>query len=471
MSSTISLSHGDSALKRMIVTAMSIVLFVLAPPARVSADTPRIYAVSLNGVISSLSSDRVIRTIRAAEASQATAVLIEVDSPGGTESAVQEITRAVLAATVPVIVYVDHAQNADALSGAMFIALAANITAMSPDATLGAGNPESLTETTSTADQQDRLNQILQLATNTASARHRNVDALKTMIEKNANLTADQAKSEGLIDIVASSVDTLLAQVDGKEVQTLAGPTTIQSDSARILWQKTSWHDLILEKITDPNVAYILFSLGAMLLVVELFDPRRLIAGIFGIFALAAAFVAFGNMPVSWLGVGLMTTAFLLFIRALFTPKITFIGPIGVILYLVGSFTLYRPVRQTSAIVPAVGVAIWVIVVTTAMIVVVLLLMMRAIFRVRQGIAPPNASWLIGADGVVLQALQPRGVVRVRGQEWTAITTGKTAIEGDHVRVESINAGVLHVIPSSDIEQRSDHDGASMPAPGPMGGA
>ena len=468
MSSHVSLLHINTLQSRMIVSFIALVLLGLVVPAPAVADTPRIYAVNLDGVINSLSSDQVIRTVRAAESSQATAVLIEINSPGGTESAVQEITRALLAATVPVIVYVDHAGKAEALSGAMFITLAANVAAMSPDATLGAGNPESLTGTTSTSDQQDRLNQIVQLATNTASARHRNVDALKTMIEKNANWTAEEAKSQGLVDNVASNIDALLTQVNGKEVQTLAGPATIQSENARILWQKASWHELILQKITDPNVAYILFSLGAMLLVIELFNPGRLIAGIPGIIALAAAFVAFGNMPVSWLGVGLMAAAFLFFIRALFAPKLTFVGPIGIVLFVVGSFTLYRPVRQTSAIVPAVGVSVWVIVVTTGVLVAVLLLMLRAIFRVRHGMTPPNASWLIGADGIVLQALQPRGVIRVRGQEWTAVTEGHEAREGDHVRVESIDAGVLHVIPSNDGEPRDSLDGATVHSPGPF---
>jgi membrane-bound serine protease (ClpP class) len=437
-------------MNRAIITAFSILMIAVVSRMPVSAETPQIYAVHLSGVISSLSSARVIRTIRAAESNHATAVLIEVDSPGGTEAAVQEITRASLSATVPIIVYVDQSQDAEALSGAMFITLAANVAAMNPDATLGAGNPESLSDTTSTDTQQDRMSQTLQFATNTASARDRNVDAITAMIQKNANLTADEATAQGVIDLVAPNIDGLLAQIDGKEVQTLAGPVTIHSANARIVWQKASWHELVLQKITDPNVAYILFSVGAMLLVVELFNPGRLIAGIPGIIALAAAFVAFGNMPVSWLGVGFMAAAFLLFIRELFTPKVTIVGPIGVALFLIGSFTLYRPVRQTSAIVPAVGVTLWVIIVTTAMLVIIMLLMMRAIFHVRHGMTSSNASWLVGADGIVLQALQPRGVIRVRGQEWTAVTEGRTVMEGDHVRVESVDAGVLHVLPEND---------------------
>ncbi len=452
----------------MIVAALAIILLGVVSQAKTSAETPQIYAVHVNGIINSLSANRVTQTVQSAESNHATAVLIQINSPGGTESSVQEITRSLLAATVPIIVYVDGDPQAVALSGAMLITLAANISAMGPGTSIGAGNPESLTDAASTTDQQDRLAQILQIATNTASARDRNTDSVTAMIEKNSVLTADEAKSQGVIDLVASSMEGVLTQVNGKEVQTLAGPATIQSESARIVWQKASWRELILQKITDPNVAYILFSLGAMLLLVELFNPGRLIAGIPAIVALAAAFVAFGNMPVSWLGVGLMATAFLLFVRELFTPKLTVVGPIGVVLFLVGSFTLYRPVRQTSAIVPSVGVSIWVIVLTTVTIVVILLLMMRAIFRVRHGMTPATASWLIGADGIVLQALQPRGVIRVRGQEWTAITQGKAANEGDHVRVESIDAGVLHVVPASgDRDMGEEIDGTPAAPPDP----
>ncbi len=462
-----SLPKFNRTVYRMVLALLVLVLFSTIADSPARADSPRIYAVHLNGVISSLSSGRVIRAVRTAESNRATAVLIEINSTGGTESSVQEITRALLSASVPIIVYVDGDQNSEALSGAMFITLAANISAMSPNASLGAGNPESLTGATSTDVDQERLNQIEQLATNTASARNRNVDSVKKMIQKNAKLSADEAKSQGMIDLIAPNIEGLLTQINGKEVQTLAGPVTIQSENARIVWQKASWHELILQKITDPNVAYILFSLGALLLVIELFNPGRLIAGIPGVIALAAAFVAFGNMPISWLGVGLMAAAFIFFIRELFTPKLTFVGPIGAILFLVGSFTLYRPVRQTSAIVPAVGVSIWVVIVTTLVLVVVMLLMMRAIFRVRHGMTHANATWLVGADGIVLQALQPRGVIRVRGQEWTAVTEGRSAQEGDHVRVESVSAGVLHVVPAGNPDPVDGVGETPAPTPGP----
>ncbi len=468
MSSSISTRQSNLWFNRTIVALITFFLLGVTTLAQASADTPRIYAVHLSGVISSLASNRVIKTVRTAESNHATAVLIEVDSPGGTESSVQEITRALLSATVPVIVYVNASPKANALSGAMFITLAANVAAMSPTSTLGAGNPESLTDPAPNSGEQTRLNQTIQFATNIASARQRNVNSVTSMIQKNSELSAEEAHSQGLVDLVAPNIDSLLSQLNGKEVQTLSGPATIQSASARIVWQKATWRELVLQKITDPNVAYVLFSLGAMLLVLELFNPGRLIAGIPGIIALTAAFVAFGNMPVSWLGVGLMSAAFLLFIRELFTPKLTFVGPIGVLMYVAGSFMLYKPVRQTSAIVPAVGVSKWIIASTTLVLVVVMLMMMRAIFRVRQGTTPPNASWLIGADGIVLQALQPQGVIRVRGQEWTAVTEGTTANEGDHVRVESVAAGVLHVIPSSrDTDIADDAREARLGSPDP----
>ena len=413
-----------------------------------------------------LSSKRVIQTIRDAETAHATAVLIEINSPGGTQNAVQDITRAILSATIPVVAYVGGDQTSSALSGALFITLSANVAAMSPSATIGAGNPQSLSDSTSTTAEQDRLNQIIQYATNTASARHRNVEAVTNLIKKNDKITGGAAGTQGIVDKVAPNVDGLLAQINGMEVQTLAGPQTIESENARIVWQKANWHELILQKITDPNVAYVLFSLGALLLVLELFNPGRLIAGIPGIIALVTAFVAFGNMPVSWVGVGLMALAFILFIRELFTPNFTLVGPIGIIVFLIGSFTVYKPVNQSSAIVPSVGVSIWIIASTTLMIVVVLLLVMRAVFRVRHGLVPANASWLIGADGIVLQALQPRGVIRVRGQEWTAVTEGTNVQEGDHVRVDSVSAGVLHVTPSEAGTEPIEDRGTRM-SPGP----
>jgi len=442
-----SLPHLITLLRRLLFGVIAFTMLGILSQSAGSADTPRIYAIHVDGVISSLTSDKVTQTLNAAEQNQATALLIEINSPGGTESAVQEITRALLSATVPVIVYVNGNPKGEALSGALFITLASNVAAVSPLAKLGAGNPESLSVNPSGTDQQQRLNQTLTFATNIASARQRNVDALTTMITQNAELTANEAVAQGLVDLIAPNIEGLLSQVNGKEVQTLAGPATIQSENARIVWQKSSWHSRILQQITDPNVAYILFSLGASLLIVELVNPGRLVAGIPGIIALAAAFVAFGNMPVSWLAVGMLTLAFLLLVRVLFATKFTPLGLIAVALYLVGSFTLYRPVRETSAIVPAVGVDWWVIGGSTVFIIAVMLGLTRVIARVRHGDLPLHTASMIGADAVVSQSLRPQGLVRLHGLEWTAISDGPHIETGEHVRITKVDDGVLHVVP------------------------
>ncbi|HEX3723045.1 MAG TPA: NfeD family protein [Nitrolancea sp.] len=446
MASLDSVQHTMKLMCRLLFAVFAASLFGIVGQSVASADAPLIYAIHVNGVINSLTSNNVIQTLNSAEQNRATALLIEINSPGGTESAVQDITRALLSATIPVIVYVNGVPKGEALSGALFITLAGNLAAVSPTVKLGAGNPESLGVNPS-GDQQQRLSQSVAFATNIASARQRNVTALTSLITQNDELTANEAVSQGLVDTVSPNIEALLSTINGEKVQTLAGSATIQSENARLIWQKPSWHARILQQITDPNVAYLLFSLGALLLVIELIRPGRLIAGVPGIVALAASFVAFGNMPVSWLAVSLMTIGYLLMIRELFTPKFQFLGPIGIVLYLIGSFTLYRPVRETSAIVPAVGVTWWVIASSTAIVVVAMLIMMRRIARVRHGdLAIPAAS-IVGSDAVVSQTLQPRGFVRLHGQEWTAVSDGTTIDEGEHVRIGSVDAGVLHVTP------------------------
>jgi membrane-bound serine protease (ClpP class) len=434
-------------IRRLLFGAIIVALLGTLAPPRTSAETPRIYAIHVSGVISSLTSSKVIETLRTAERNHATALLLVIDSPGGTETAVQEITRAFLSATVPVIVYVDGDPKAEALSGALFITLAGNVAAVGPDAKIGAGNPESLRVNPSTNEQQQHLSQTVQFATNIAAARKRNVTALTAVITNNDALTADEALAQGLVDKIAPNIEGLLTQVNGQQVQTLAGPATIQSENARIVWQKSSWHARILQQITDPNVAYLLFSLGGLLLIIELFNPGRLIAGVPAIIALAAAFVAFGNMPVSWFAVVLMVVAFLFLIRELFTPKFTPLGPLGIILYLVGSYTLYRPVRETSAIVPAVGVTWWVIAASTVVICVAMVIMIRLSARARGQGLPPYTATLVGTDAIVSKALRPRGQVRLHGQEWPAISDGPDVAEGERVQIASIRANVLHVMP------------------------
>lgn len=430
----------------VVVMLISTILFALsAPPAR--AEQPRVYAIRIDGVISQLTADHVVRILNKAHDEGASALVLQIRSPGGGEAAIRTINQAFLASPVPVIVFVGPDPEYHALSGAMFITMAAHVAGMAPDSTIGAPLPASLAGRVDQPEREERIGRALQIATTSAEARGRDVAAVTRAIEEEQLLTASEALESGLIDQISLDIETLLDAVDGRDVSMLIGAVTLSTENARVIWMSMTWRERALQQITDPNIAYVLFSIGIMLLLIQLYNPGYVLPGIPGVIALGTAFIAFGNLPVSWLGLTLMIGAPVLFIRELYTPRLGILGPLGIVSFVAGSLALYRPVRQTSAIAAAVGVDLWVITGITLLMAAVLLLIMRSIFRVRQDETFADTQHLVDNEGIVIQPLEPRGVVRVLGQEWSAMTDDAPIEEGAHIRVVDVRGGVLRVEP------------------------
>lgn len=438
-----------------LIVGLFIVLMLL-PNGRVSAQVPRVHALNISGVISPLTADQVSRVLNDAIKENAAALLIQINSSGGSEATIQRITQSLLASPVPVIVYVGGSPEPEALSGAMLITIAGNVAAMQPDARIGLVLPPALSDAAGQPEREERINRMLQIANGAAAARERDIDAIMEIVQDEKILTGDEALDAEIIDQVSPDLATLLSRLDGTEVRTLTGVTALTTQNARLIWSSKTWREQVLQAITDPNVAYVLVSMGIVLMIIELYNPGRLLAGIPGIICLAAAFIAFGNLPISWLGLGLMILAAILFIRELYTPKLTFLGPLGIACYIAGSLVLYRPVFQRSTLAATVTVNIWVMLVTLATLALALLLMKRAIFRVRAGAASEVVSSLVGRDGIVVEPLNPRGVVRVLGQEWSAESIGHPLDTGMHVRVEDVSAGILRVAPDDQADHARD---------------
>lgn len=443
------------SLSRWLGLLLVVVALALLSPLQSSAAQNRVYGLKVRGVISQLTADHILRVVAKAE-SDREPLVIEFSSPGGVDTAIRRITQSILGARVPIIVYVGSGSDAQALSGAMFILLAANVAAANPDAKIGAALPAGLTDR---ADQQERAARIagaLQVANTIAETRQRNQQTIADVVKNERVLGAREALSGGLINRVSPDVPALLDQIDGTTVRTAIGSVDLATRDAQIDWISMNWRETFLHAITDPNVAYILFSAGVMLLIIALFVPGRLVAGIPGVLAIIVAFIAFGNLPVSRIGLGLLILGGILFVAEQFSPRVGIPGTLGVISYLIGSFTLYQPVRQPSPFAPNVRVNPWLVVGTVCFFVVALLLILRAIVRARRTEVEAAAVALIGHEGVVVKPIDPRGEVRVLEQEWMA-TTEETPIEvGVRVVVRGSDGPVLIVEPHRDDRLTSD---------------
>lgn len=415
-----------------------------------SAQQPRVYTAELSGIFSELTADHTIRVLERAEQQQAAALLLTIDSPGGLDRAVRRINHAILSSEVPVIAYIGPETDAQAISGAFLIAIAAHKTIIHPEATIGSSPPPGLTDRIGPEERDARIEFASEIAIHTATVRGREEDQvaeIERIIEEQLVLDAEEALEAGIVDGIAEDSTEALAMVSGESVQTYLGEVVITTENARLVQISMTWWETMLRLITQASVAYALLSAGLLLIIVELFTPGRLIAGIPAVICLALAFVALGNLPVSWFGLGLMVLAAILFIAELRTPWIGVMGALGLAAYVAGSLSLYRPWGAMSAFAPEVSVNIWVIAGTTAAWVLVLLITLRAVFRARQSVPEADPVDLRGQAGVVIEPLTPRGVVRIQEQEWSAVSEAGELDAATEVVVDRMTSGILYVTP------------------------
>jgi membrane-bound serine protease (ClpP class) len=441
-----------------IMAALIIVLLAFAgvfSSREASAQQPRVYTAELNGIFSELTADHTIRVLERAESQGANALLLTVNSPGGLDRAVRRLNQAILGSEVPVIAFVGPDHDAQALAGAFLITLAANKTIIHPDAHIGASPPPAMTELIGPEDREARIEFASAIANRTAMVRGRDTEMVETVVQEFLILGAEDALASGLVDGIAETPAEALRLVDGEVVQTTLGSIELTTDGARTIAISMTWWEITLRAITHASVAYALLSLGLLLITVELFTPGRLIAGIPAVICLALAFVALGNLPVSWFGIALMFLATILFIAELRTPWIGVAGAFGLVAYVAGSLSLYRPWGAMSAFAPDVSVNVWVIVGTMVCWVIVLLITLRAVFRARSTGMEDEPLDLTGQIGIVIEALDPRGVVRINEQEWSAMAAAGEAPPGQEVRVEQMIRGTLYVAPI-DADVKSD---------------
>ena len=451
------LSNGLRAVMALAIVAISIGAI---PAGESSAQQPRVYVAELNGIFSELTADHTLRVLERAEGQDADALLLKINSPGGLDRAVRRLNQAMLGSEIPVIAYVGPEPESQALAGAFLITLSANKTVIHPDATIGSSPPPAMTDLISPEDREARIAFASSIANRTAMIRGRDAEQVESIIEQQVVYSADEALEAGIVDGIAETEFEALSMLDGETVQTSLGAVDLATDGARIIEISMTWWEITLRAITHASVAYALLSIGLLLLIVELFTPGRLIAGIPAVVCLALAFVALGNLPVSWFGLGLMLLATVLFIAELRTPWIGVAGAFGLVAYVAGSLSLYRPWGAMSAFAPEVSVNVWVIVGTMVGWVIVLLITLRAVFRARQSQFESLPLDLTGKSGVVIEALNPRGVVRINEQEWSATSESSGHIEpGTEVIVEQMISGVVYVTPAdAGLENADDRE-------------
>jgi membrane-bound serine protease (ClpP class) len=429
--------------------------------------------VSARGIVNPTLAHYVTRSIDQAERDGAGAVVIALDTPGGLDSSMRQIIQRILAAQVPVVVYVAP-PGARAGSAGVYVTYAAHVAAMAPNTNIGSATPVAMGE----GGEQQMSPEMRAKVTNDATAyirslaeqRGRNADWAEKAVREGANITAQEALSTGVVDIIAADVPDLLRQLDGRTVTTAAGPVTLRTGDAPVQRIEMGLVDAFLHAISDPTIAYILLSLGTMGLFFELSNPGSVLPGTVGGICLLLGFYALGALPVNYAGLLLMAFALLLFVIDVFTPTHGVLTVGGLVSFLLGSLMLFN-VPEAA---PWLSVSLWTIGGVTGIMAAFFLVVARLVARSQHLKAVTGREGLIGQIGRAKSVLDPDGMVFVGGALWEATVVDGPVPTGARVEIVDVEGLHLLVRPVHDPATASpvlDVGPANSPATTTSGGA
>ena len=410
---------------------------------------PHILSMEVDGVINGVKVRYIQRALTQAQEDGAALLVMRLDTPGGLLDATREIVELLLAAPVPVAVYV-HPSGARAGSAGTFITAAANLAVMAPGSNIGAATPvsgtgEDLGETLASKVENDAAALIRSIA----QERGRNAEPLEATVRQAASYSAREALQLNIIDFIAEDMESLLRQADGRTAWTAAGESVLQTRGLPVRSIGPNALELFLEFLADPNVSFLLLTIGGLGIVIELLNPGLIVPVVVGAICLLLAFLSLGNLPVNWAGVAFILLAALLAGGEVLVAGFGVLGVGAIVCLVVGGFLLFAQFGGGSPTLPPISVNPWLIGgVGLAAGGGMYYLITQAVRSRRRGAGRvgESAERLVGQSGVVTQPLAPRGVVRVANETWTAISDDGTMLErGTAVFVVAADGLVLTV--------------------------
>lgn len=383
-------------------------------------------AVRINGAINPVVADFVAGELAAANAAEAPALLIEMDTPGGLDTAMREIIQAILASPVPVIVYVAPAGARAASAGAL-ITLAADFAVMAPGTNIGAATPVAIgigggmDETM----KNKAVNDAVAYARSLAEQRGRNADWAERIVRDGASTAASIALELKVIDLVAESRSELLKQLDGRRYLREGRELRLQLADAEPVFREMSWARRILDTVSNPTIAYLLMMLGILGIFFEISQPGVILPGVVGAFALLLALFAFQALPVNFVGVLLILLALVLFVLEIKVVSYGMLSVAAVAALTLGSLMLIDspdPIMQISRSV---------IFATVASCTGFILFCLWFVARAQRRRFVSGREGMIGEHGRAVTAVHASGKVFVHGEYWEAVAEEPVAAGSD----------------------------------------
>ena len=409
----------------------------------IGAASPTVEVLHVEGTIVPVIANYIDRGISQAEDENATVCIIELHTPGGLLDSTEEIVRRIMNADVPIVVYVSP-KGAWAASAGTFITLSAHIAAMTPGTTIGAAHPVAAGGQEIPEDQMKKIVEFSAKWMKTiAEERGRNMEEAELAVTESKSFTDVDALEHNLIDLRADNLGSLISQINGWKVTLANGEevtiNTMDYDTTR---NEMNAVEKFLQTISDPNIAYILFTLATIGLITEISNPGMVFPGVVGGISLFLAFYSLGVLNAYWGGIALILLAVGLFIAEYFTTSFGLLTAGGIASLVMGSLILfsYSPgIEVDKRLIAGVTVGV------TAFAIFVV----GAIIRGQRRRKATGAEGMIGTMAIAKTPLDPTGTVFAQGELWTAASEGGRVAPGEEVIITKVEELKLWVAKKS----------------------
>jgi membrane-bound serine protease (ClpP class) len=443
--------------------------FLLLLPLVARAAGPRhVDVIRLQAAIDPVTAGYVDRGLSVAANDGASAVVIELDTPGGDLGSLENIVEHMDSSRVPTMVFV-YPEGAWAGSAGTFITVAGDIAAMSPGTAIGAASPVgSGGATLGKTERKKVTNFAIAYIRSQARAHGHNTQFAAAAVQSAKAIPDEEALSQHVINFVAPNLHRLLKDADGVTVKTANGPVTFHTAGATIKYVNMDFTENVMEVLINPNLVLILLSVGTLALIFELSSPGAILPGIVGVICIAIALFSLGTFPVNVAGLILMAFAILLFIADVKMPTHGFLTVGGIISFALGAIFLFSPSGANGG--PSISP--WVIVFTTALMAGFFGFVVRKAVKAQEWPVKTGTQSMVGQSAIVHSKLNPGGTVFFDGALWNAVTDQGPMDVGSEVQVAAIDGLTLHVVPYSapaSLPEQSRNTGPRL-EPGPAQG-
>jgi membrane-bound serine protease (ClpP class) len=395
-----------------------------------------------DGVINPVSAEYLHDALASSQESGAQALIIRLDTPGGLDTSMRLIIKDITSSTIPVIVYVSPSSGRAASAG-VFITMAAHVAAMAPGTNIGAAHPVAMGGGEIDKTMKEKLeNDSVAYIKSIAEQRGRNIAWAEDAVRNSVSVTAGEAMKLKIVDLVAEDMPSLLKQLDGRTIPLPSGKTVLHTAGSDVREFPMGLRLELLKALSDPNIAYLLMTIGTIGIMAELYNPGAILPGIVGAISLILAFYSFQSLPVNYAGMLLFILGIVFFILEATVTSYGLLAIGGVIAMFFGSVMLMKTDVEFlqiswSVILPVVALAAAFSLIIVGM----------GVKAMRQRPATGREE-MVGLVGIVKTALTPRGQLAVHGELWEAISD-RPLQPGDEAEVIRVDGLRLYVKPIS----------------------